>query len=87
MEELRNLTLKEDTLTPPMIDEKDLQLVASTKVKLSQTDILKMHVKNWADLDLKQRRKVMGHIQAQRAVHAKEIFLKELSTIGRKLKS
>jgi len=36
--------------------------LAATKVKLNQKDILKMHVKNWADLDLKQRRKVMGHI-------------------------
>jgi hypothetical protein len=45
-----------------------------------------MHVKNWTELDLKQRRKVMAHIQAQRAMHAKEIFLKELSAVGRKLK-
>ena len=27
----------------------------------------------------------MGHINAQRAMHAKEIFLKELAAIGRKL--
>ena len=26
----------------------------------------------------------MAHIQAQRAMHAKEVFLKELATIGRK---
>jgi hypothetical protein len=44
-----------------------------------------MYVKNWGELDLRQRRKVMAHIQAQRAMHAKEIFLKELSAIGRKL--
>lgn len=28
----------------------------------------------------------MAHIQAQRAMHAKEIFLKELSAVGRKMK-
>lgn len=44
-----------------------------------------MYVKNWGELDLKQRRKVMGHINAQRAMHAKEVFLKELAAIGRKL--
>jgi len=44
-----------------------------------------MYVGNWAQLDLRQRRKVMGYVQAQRAKHAKEIFLKELSGIGRKM--
>ena len=44
-----------------------------------------MYVGNWAELELKQRRKVMGYIQAQRSRHAKQIFLKELSAIGRKL--
>jgi hypothetical protein len=43
-----------------------------------------MHVKNTGDLSLKQRRSVMGHIQAQRAMHAKEVFLKELAAIGSK---
>ena len=44
-----------------------------------------MYVGNWQDLDLKQRRKVMGYVQAQRSKHAKEIFLKELSALGRKM--
>ena len=44
-----------------------------------------MYVGNWADLELKQRRKVMYHIQKQRSAHAKQIFLKELTAIGRKL--
>ena len=44
-----------------------------------------MYVGNWAELELKQRRKLMGYIQAQRSKHAKQIFLKELSAIGRKL--
>lgn len=44
-----------------------------------------MYVGNWASLDLKQRRKVMSYVQAQRSKHAKEIFLKELSALGRKM--
>ena len=44
-----------------------------------------MFVGNWSELTLKQRRSVMGHIQATRAKHAKQIFLKELATVGRRL--
>jgi hypothetical protein len=67
------------------ITEEDAELLASTKVKLTQKDILRSFVGNWATLTLKQRRQVMGHVQAQRAVHAKHVFLKELATIGRRL--
>ncbi len=68
-----------------MIEESDLKIVAQAQAKLNQGDILKMYVKNWGFLDLKSRRKVMGHIQAQRSKHAKEVFLKELSSIGQKI--
>lgn len=85
IEELKSLSLEENSTTAPF-EERDLKLLATTKVKLSQNDILKMHVKNWSELDLKQRRKVMGHINAQRSMHAKEIFLKELSTIGKRMR-
>lgn len=69
----------------PMLEDQDIDFLAQAKTKLSQRDILKMYVGNWAQLDLKQRRKVMGYVQAQRATHAKQIFLKELSAIGRKM--
>ena len=75
----------QEVSTAPLIDESDLKLLSTTKVKLSQSEILRMYVKNWGDLDLRQRRSVMGHINAQRAMHAKEVFLKELSALGRKL--
>ena len=68
-----------------MLESQDLDFLAQTKVQLTQRDILKMYVGNWAQLDLKQRRKVMGYVQAQRAKHAKQIFIKELSAIGRKM--
>jgi hypothetical protein len=45
-----------------MLTQDDLKLISTSKVKLSQGDILRMYVKNWAELDLRQRRKVMGHI-------------------------
>ena len=66
----------------PALNEEDVLFLSQTRRKMSQRQILKNHVKNHADLDLRSRRKVMGHIQAQRAMHAKEIFLKELATVG-----
>jgi hypothetical protein len=62
-----------------------LNIVAQAKAKLSQGDILRMYVRNWADMDLKHRRQVMGKVQSQRAMHAKEVFLKELASLGRKM--
>ena len=46
----------------PFIDDKDVDFIAQTKVQFKQKDILKMYVGNWADLDLRQRRKVMSYI-------------------------
>ena len=48
----------------PLIDKQDIKLVAQQQMKLSQKQILKMHVKNHDKLSLKQKRKVLGHIQA-----------------------
>jgi len=62
-----------------------MTLLAQGQVKLKQKDILKMHVSNARKLNLKQRRRVLSHIQAQRAKHAKEIFLKELAAVGSQL--
>ena len=75
-----------ESTVAPLLEEKDLDFLAQTKVEqLTQKDILKMYVGNWAQLDLRQRRRVMGYVQAQRAQHAKQIFIKELSAIGRKM--
>ena len=41
------------TTLAPNITEEDAELIATTKVKLSQKDILKMFVGNWTDLSLK----------------------------------
>lgn len=87
MEEMKDKVQKGDTAISPLLNDDDLKLISTLQTKLSQQDILKMYVKNWGELDLRQRRKVMAHIQAQRAMHAKEVFLKELAAIGRKFNS
>lgn len=61
-ESLKQKFEKEDSATSPLISESDLRLISTAQTNLSQGDILRMYVKNWAELDLKQRRKVMGHI-------------------------
>mmetsp|Transcript_1370 Transcript_1370/g.2422 ORF Transcript_1370/g.2422 Transcript_1370/m.2422 type:complete len:113 (-) Transcript_1370:46-384(-) len=66
----------------PGIDSKDVRFLAQGSEPMSQNQILKMHVKNHSELDLRQRRKVIAHIQSQRAMHAKEVFLKELASVG-----
>lgn len=68
-----------------VLEGKDIGFIAQTQTGLTQAEILKKYVKNWSELDLKGKRKVMGHIQKQRSMHAKEIFLKELSSIGRQI--
>jgi len=42
----------ESTLAPGLTED-DAEMLATTKVKLSQKDILKMFVGNWADLSLR----------------------------------
>ena len=85
MHQIEKSEKRDGSQTAPLINQQDIDFIASTKVRLGQKDLLRMYVGNWADLNLKQRRKVFGYIQAQRAKHAKQIFIKELSAIGRKL--
>ena len=70
-----------------MLSQEDIEFLATVKAKTSQTEILKMYVQNWAELDLKQRRRILGKINSMRAMHAKEIFLKELGTLGNRMGS
>jgi hypothetical protein len=63
-EQMKSLSAKSDVAKAPHLDESDLKLMATTQVGLSQGEILRMYVKNWGELDLRQRRKVMGHINA-----------------------
>ena len=61
-EGMKDRLVKEDTAASPLLNETDLKLISTAQTKLSQSDILKMYVKNWGELDLRQRRKVMAHI-------------------------
>jgi hypothetical protein len=42
-----------ETTLAPNISKEDIEFLATTRVKLSQKEILKMYVGNWASLDLK----------------------------------
>ena len=53
LEELRKAKDQTDVALSPLIDDKDLLLLTTAKVKLSQNDILKLYVKNANELDLK----------------------------------
>ena len=42
------LKMKNDGQVAPLLEDTDIDFLAQTKVKLSQRDILKMYVGNWA---------------------------------------
>ena len=63
-EQMKTVSEKTDVATSPLLNEGDLKLLATTQSNLSQGEILRMYVKNWGELDLRQRRKIMGHINA-----------------------
>jgi len=57
----------------------------SGRFKISQEEVLRSHIKNWRMLNLKQKRKVLGILNARRAKDAKQEFLKELNLLGQKV--
>lgn len=59
--------------------------LASGENKISQEEVLRSHIKNWKMLNLKQRRMVLGFLNARRAKDAKSEFLKELNLLGQKI--
>lgn len=65
-----------------VLSTKDLKLLAINETPLTRQDILKMHVKNYGELGLKQRRQVYEKIQNTKAMQARKIFLKELNVLG-----
>lgn len=46
----------------PFMEDKDIDFLATVKSKLTQKDIAKLYVSNYASLDIKQRRKVFSMI-------------------------
>jgi large subunit ribosomal protein L47 len=51
----------------------------------TQEEILKSHIKNWKSLNLKQRKIVLGFLNARRSKDAKSSFVKELKILGQKI--
>ena len=78
---------KNETEAQTVLKNRDLKLLTLNDTKLSRSDILKMHVKNYDQLGLKQRRQVYEKIQNQRSLHARKIFLKELNMVGWQFKN
>ena len=70
-----------------VLENRDLKLMAINDAKLSKSEIIKMHVKNWSELNLRQRRQVYEKIQNTKAMHARQIFLKELNVVGWQFKN
>ncbi len=59
--------------------------ISAENYKISQEEVLRSHIKNWKMLNLKQRRIVLGFLNARRSTDAKSEFLKELNMLGQKL--
>lgn len=51
----------------------------------TQNEILKAHITNWKSLNLKQRKIILGFLNARRAVDAKSTFVKELRLLGQQI--
>lgn len=51
----------------------------------TQTEILRAHITNWKSLNLKQRKIILGFINARRSKDAKSAFVKELRVLGQKI--
>lgn len=62
-----------------------IEQLNSGNLKITQEEVLRSHIKNWRMLDLKQRRIVLGALNARRARDAKSEFLKELNLLGQKI--
>jgi large subunit ribosomal protein L47 len=51
----------------------------------TQDEILKAHITNWKSLNLKQRKIILGFLNARRAKDAKSSFVKELRVLGQRV--
>lgn len=51
----------------------------------TQEEILRAHVTNWRQLNLKQRKIILGFLNAKRSKDAKQQFVKELKILGQKI--
>lgn len=50
-----------------------------------QEEVLRAHIRNWRSLNLKQRKIILGFLNARRSKDAKAAFIKELKILGDKI--
>lgn len=50
-----------------------------------QEEVLRTHIRNWRSLNLKQRKIILGFLNARRSKDAKAAFIKELRILGDKI--
>lgn len=50
-----------------------------------QEEVLRTQIKNWKSLNLKQRKIILGFLNARRSKDAKSAFVKELKILGEKI--
>lgn len=51
----------------------------------TQNEILRAHIANWKGLNLKQRKIILGFLNARRAKDAKSTFVRELRVLGQQI--
>lgn len=61
------------------------QQLAENRSQISQEEVLRAHVRNWAVLNLKQRRVVLQQINDRRSKDAKSEFVKEINLLAQKI--
>jgi hypothetical protein len=70
-----------------LLDKTDIKLLAVNEGQLTRGDIMRMHVKNYAELAPRESRRVYEKVMNQRSMHARKVFLKELNMLGWQFKN
>ena len=74
-------------MTSPNLDKLDLKILAQASLYASPHTICRRYIKNYHKMDERNQRRVVGQVQAKRAMAAKTVFLKELAAVGAQLKA
>lgn len=57
----------------------------NTPIRMSQQELLKSHVTNWKMLTIRQKRVILGFLNARRARDSKSLFRQELDLVRQKI--
>lgn len=78
---------QEESDKQTVLNKDDMRLLTINDHNLSEMDTIKMHVKNFYHLEEKAKNQIYAKIQSRKAMHAREIFLKELNMVGWQFKN